>query len=830
VGWQQTANYLRAVYPIAPHRMNYFPWPGASLGDWDTDIDSNASALLAAIDDLRDTSTLDPKPDILFGWVPEDAYPSGRGLGQLPGDSSLAQDDNGDNWLYRIIFTHEVGHNMDQDGHGSLPQARLTGGEFGYDVMGVDLADRVVMRQYTDGGATLDMIDFMRGGGPAPGLLDGNWGWVTPYTYEDIHSEMTSRGFVAGGGAGAFASQETMYVSGIIDLDGSGLLRPIYHFSSHSPDNTEDGPYYLDVFDGKGNRIYHHPFDARSYIDFLGNKVNRIPFSYFLPADPAAASVQLSRRDDVYFNWKASDNLPAVRIVYPNGGEILKGVETVMWQATDADRDKLSYMLLYSPDGGGKWTTIATGLTKPSHAVNVDSLPGSKTALFRVIASDGFWSDRDDSDDFFMVGRKAPQAAIIVPDKEVVLAPDYPMMLIGQGYDPEDGVIRDEGLIWESNRDGFLGTGHILEHRFSLGIHEVTLEAEDSDGKTGTDTIVVHNLKGTVYRDKDQDGFGDPLSTIVVLDAPPAGYVSQTGDCNDKNSLRNPDAPDTLPDGIDNNCNRFVDEGAAKWLQEPDVIYGVNIRSEIDEPLVADDWLCTDGRPIVAIHFWGSYIDTDGGHWQEANPGPPVAALPPSPGIKGFRIGIFKGGGSQPGDNIREYKIGPEDIQEIYWQSSVREPDEKEPWWEHKFYYVVRLKETFAQKEETVYWLAIGAETWDEKWRWGWETSSDHWNANAHLYWPQNNYWQEIKPGEWPMPDWYPHDQVDMAFMLITKSNSCVADFDQNGVVDGLNLATFAVAYENGYPEADLDGIDGVNEKDVAIFADDFGRTDCRLE
>ena len=131
---------------------------------------------------------------------------------------------------------------------------------------------------------------------------------------------MTGRGFVTAAEATAFAATETMYVSGIVDLDGSGMLNPIYHFSSHSPDNTEDGPYYLDVFDAKDNRIYHHSFDVRPYFDFMGKEIQRIPFSYFLPADNTAVSVQLSRGDDVYFSHKASDNAPVVRIVYPNGG------------------------------------------------------------------------------------------------------------------------------------------------------------------------------------------------------------------------------------------------------------------------------------------------------------------------------------------------------------------------------------------------------------------------------------------------------------------------------------------------------------------------------
>ncbi|UCF95418.1 MAG: putative metal-binding motif-containing protein, partial [Desulfobacterales bacterium] len=803
------------VYPVAPHRVNYYPWPGASLGDWDADIDADPSALLGAIDDLLDTSTLDPKPDLLYGWIPDAAF-SGVGYGQRPGDSAFGQDDSRPNMLYRIIFAHEHGHNMDQRGHGNLPDATLTGGEFGYDVMGVDLADRVVMRWYTDAsGTSQDLIDFMRGGAPAPPVLDGNHAWVTPYTYIDIHNEMSSRGFVTDGAASPYAAADTIYVSGIIDQIGSGVLHPIYVFSSHAPHPSQDGNYNIELYDRDGKRLYRHVFDVHFYVDFMGKEVPRVPFSFFIPYFPETVKIVLQRRTDPYDGVERSAHSPEVKLLYPNGGETLSGRQNIKWEAEDLDKDRLTYILLYSPDGGTEWTTLATRLHDTTHTVDMDALAGSAKALFRVMVSDGLLSAYDDSDASFEVKRKKPKAYIIHPDKELIFAPDHPMLFVGQGYDPEDGKISAEALFWESDQDGLLGSGNTLEGKLSVGIHTVTLRAQDSEGNEGTDTIIVHNLKGVVYRDNDGDGFGDPADTRIVFDIP-EGYVGLGGDCDDQNDEAYPGAPDDVVDGIDNDCDILVDEDAAKWFQRPDAVYGVNLRSELEEPVIADDWLCTDGNPVAVIQFWGSYLDEDGNHWEQGNPGSSSQGLPPSPGIKAFRIRIYKNKEdspyNRPGDLLREYTLLPAQIKEVYWSSIPHPLGQDNYWWEHKFYYLVRLPVPFAQDLNTVYWLSIGAATEDAQWMWGWETSEDQWNANACLYWKSNEYWAEIRPGAWPIPDGYPYKAVNMAFMLTTLEETCPGDFDRDRDVDGVDLARFM---------ADAAGLA------LKAFAADFGTNSC---
>ncbi len=61
------------------------------------------------------------------------------------------------------------------------------------------------------------------------------------------------------------------------------------------------------------------------------------------------------------------------------------------------------------------------------------------------------------------------------------------------------------------------------------------------------------------HRDVDGDGFGSPTDTVASCDQP-AGYVAQSGDCNDEDGDIHPGA-DELCNGVDDNCSGAPDEG-----------------------------------------------------------------------------------------------------------------------------------------------------------------------------------------------------------------------------------------------------------------------------
>lgn len=68
----------------------------------------------------------------------------------------------------------------------------------------------------------------------------------------------------------------------------------------------------------------------------------------------------------------------------------------------------------------------------------------------------------------------------------------------------------------------------------------------------------------TFYTDKDEDGFGNPNSPVVIEiedynnDAP-NGYSWYAGDCDDNNIAINPLADEIAENGIDDNCDGEID-------------------------------------------------------------------------------------------------------------------------------------------------------------------------------------------------------------------------------------------------------------------------------
>ncbi len=180
-------------------------------------------------------------------------------------------------------------------------------------------------------------------------------------------------------------------------------------------------------------------------------------------------------------------------------------------------------------------------------------------------------------------------------------------------------------------------------------------------------------------------------------------------------------------------------EGPIKWLQFPDMAQGVNISSAMRGPVVADDFLCTNGRPITEVHFWGSFLDQEQGHWAQDIPKPPTDM--PIPKVERFKLSFHRdvpAGADQqmpwshPGELLKEVHV--DNFEQIYWDSIPHTDATGRIWWEHKFYYIIKLRDEarFLQKKGEIYWLDVGALMAEgSNFHWGWETSKDHWNDAA---------------------------------------------------------------------------------------------------
>lgn len=71
----------------------------------------------------------------------------------------------------------------------------------------------------------------------------------------------------------------------------------------------------------------------------------------------------------------------------------------------------------------------------------------------------------------------------------------------------------------------------------------------------------IQNDDCLLYADPDGDGYGSGDLVVVPCGSP--DFVANNGDCDDTDPTVHPGAPDNTCDGIDNNCNGAVDEGAS---------------------------------------------------------------------------------------------------------------------------------------------------------------------------------------------------------------------------------------------------------------------------
>jgi hypothetical protein len=90
------------------------------------------------------------------------------------------------------------------------------------------------------------------------------------------------------------------------------------------------------------------------------------------------------------------------------------------------------------------------------------------------------------------IGNTAPTATITVPAADVSIFEGESITFNGTGTDPEDGSLDSRALEWISNKDGRIGIGNSSTVTYlSSGDHTITLVATDSNGATGTDSVVV---------------------------------------------------------------------------------------------------------------------------------------------------------------------------------------------------------------------------------------------------------------------------------------------------------------------------------------------------
>ncbi|TSA25480.1 MAG: hypothetical protein D4R68_08825 [Ignavibacteriales bacterium] len=90
-----------------------------------------------------------------------------------------------------------------------------------------------------------------------------------------------------------------------------------------------------------------------------------------------------------------------------------------------------------------------------------------------------------------------PDVEIISPSLNQLFNYKDEIVFDGKAWDSKDGSLSGNRLLWKSDKDGNLGNGNTLRNEtMSIGKHNITLTATDSDNNTGTasTSIIIENV------------------------------------------------------------------------------------------------------------------------------------------------------------------------------------------------------------------------------------------------------------------------------------------------------------------------------------------------
>lgn len=208
------------------------------------------------------------------------------------------------------------------------------------------------------------------------------------------------------------ALNQTLSIHAIVNLSDSNIiLKPSMILPSSTLTNRPAySPFTINLLDEKGRVLAHYPIDIIVSQAKVEEWKDIAYISEAVPYYPCTAKITINKDDKELVSQVVSPNVPeiiSIKVSDSNGNPKLffprTSNITIEWKAQDLDKDKITYLILYSNDGGLSWPiTVADDIVKNSLTLNADFLPGNSAnfSQFRVIATDGVNTDVRDSSPF----------------------------------------------------------------------------------------------------------------------------------------------------------------------------------------------------------------------------------------------------------------------------------------------------------------------------------------------------------------------------------------------------------------------------------------------
>jgi hypothetical protein len=279
-------------------------------------------------------------------------------------------------------------------------------------------------------------------------------------------------------------------VSGMIG-SGGVTFNPLFTNTINGTADPGSGTYSIVVQNSLGQPIYTRYFtpyavetDVATGPDLSFDPV----FSEWIPNVAGAASIIVEDPNGASIgSLTLTGTAPNVTLVSPGTGFKATGPQPVTWTVSPACAS-CTARILYSSNDGATWSQIGQIQGSTTVMINFSGLPGSTAggSLIQVLVSDGINTGSATSA-LFSVAKSPPTIVQIdSPQPGYSQAAADTIQLIGEAYDPDDGMLHGSHLVWSSNVQGTLGSGSPLAAKLQAGAHTITLTATDSDGNSLT--------------------------------------------------------------------------------------------------------------------------------------------------------------------------------------------------------------------------------------------------------------------------------------------------------------------------------------------------------
>lgn len=176
---------------------------------------------------------------------------------------------------------------------------------------------------------------------------------------------------------------------------------------------------------------------------------------------------------------------PSATIASPANGSSFALGDPIAFRGSAADPEDGALLA-----GALVWSSSRDGaLGTDTLLVRSDLSAG--THLIRLVATDSQGS-ADTASVSITVTNEAPTATILSPANGSDFTTGETISFQGFGTDPEDGTLTGGALVWESSRDGQIGTGGSFSRSdLSNGTHDIRLIARDTQGAADTAAVSV---------------------------------------------------------------------------------------------------------------------------------------------------------------------------------------------------------------------------------------------------------------------------------------------------------------------------------------------------